>query len=187
MPLTVEKINTEQIFKQLNLIKMSNFKFFSQYKNELKTLSKVVNRFDFVDFANRLLENDCKGNYFLFDKIGNNNVLNNNKTYAFVSFAIDHIYVNGGKIEKDKTSELQFVNFIKVLFELSPIEKTIKVRGQYDTIEKKQVWENTTQIGYNNLFELWNKATKAKAAELEKAAKAAEKAAKAAEAKAAVK
>ena len=172
---------------------MSNFKFFAQYKNELKTLSKVVNRFDFVDFANRLLENDCKGNYFLFDKVGNNNVLNSNKTYAFVSFAIEHLYVNGGKIDKDKTSELQFVNFIKVLFELSPIEKTIKVRGQYDNIQKKQVWENSTQIGYNNLFALWNKATEAKAAEMAKATKAAEakaaKAAKAAEkaAKAAVK
>lgn len=138
---------------------MSNYKFFLQYKNELKTLSQVVNKFDFKNFVNRLIENDCKGNFTIFEP---NNVLGEKTRFAFLSFAIQHIYVTGGKVNKDKTSDLQLVNFLKVLFELSQVEKTIKVRGQYDNIAKVQTWEGVTQISLPSLLKLWEKATKAK-------------------------
>ena len=138
---------------------MSNYKFFTSYKNELKTFSKIVNKFDFDDFVKRLIENDCKGNFHLFEP---NSVLGKNTRYAFLSFAINHIYVTGGKIDKDKTSEIQLVNFLKVLFELPQIEKPIKVRGQYDSVAKVQMWENATQISLPTLLKLWAKASKVK-------------------------
>ena len=135
---------------------MSNFKTFKNYRDELKSLSRVVNKFDFDELALLLLADNCKGNFSLFDP---GQPLSKQTRYAFIKFAIPQIYVKGHKQDIDKYSDLRLVNFIEVLFNLPESDSTVKT---YDG--KGNPWKAVTQPGIKNLLKLWNKATAAKAA-----------------------
>jgi hypothetical protein len=131
---------------------MSTYKAFKSYNDELKTLSKVVNKFDFDELAVFLLENKAIGRFELFDDL-----LSRSKRYAFISFAIQHIYVYGSKQNPDKYSDLRLSHLVRVLFSLPDNDEQIKI---YDATTKTRVIG--TQIGFKNLLKLWNKATAAK-------------------------
>lgn len=130
---------------------MSTFKVFKNYRDELKSLSKVVNKFDFDELVNLLLANDCKGNFKLFEPT---EVLSKQKRFAFLKFAIQHVYVGGHKQYPESYSDLRLANMIKTLFTLPELETQIKV---YD--KASQTWKQGQQIGLTNLLKLWNKAT----------------------------
>lgn len=117
---------------------MSNFNFFVKYKNECKTLSQVVNKFDFDNFVEQLLSNNCNGNFNIFD-----DVLSKKTRYSFLLFCLDNVFVNGGKYDKSNMSEIKLVNLLKVIFELKDNTiSQIKVRDYYDNTNKKMIWKD---------------------------------------------
>lgn len=131
---------------------MSNHKIFSDYKTEQKTLSQVVNKFDFENFVSKtLLNKGANGNFSIFDDI-----LSKKTRYSFLLFCMDNLIVNKGYQNKDKFSEQKLVDTIKVLFELSENTcKELQVRDYYDKEQKKMVYTSALQSSLIGLKQNW--------------------------------
>lgn len=146
---------------------MSNtlFKSIKNFKNEVKTLSKVVNRFDFHDLEALILEDEVKTkNHVIFEKY-----LCTGKAYAFLSHAMKHVYCYGGLYTAENMSEVKLVNLIYFLYKLPENNFTGKIRGDYNTKDLKMNWVEAKQLGLTDIIASF---------EAQKAAQIAAKAAK---------
>lgn len=130
---------------------MSNFKFFAKYKKDCKTLSQVVNKFDFNGLVTDLLNEGCKGNFSIFD-----DVLSKNTRYSFLMYCLDNVVVNKGRYNKDNMSDLKLVNLISTLFDMSELECTqVQERDFYNKEEKKMYYKTFLQPSLLGLKRDW--------------------------------
>lgn len=126
----------------------SLFKTVKNFKDEVKTLSKVVNRFDFHDLEALILEDEVKTkNHVIFEKY-----LCTGKAYAFLSHALKHVYCYGGLYEPSNMSEVKLVNLIYFLYKLPENNFTGKIRGNYDAKGLKMNWVEANQLGLNEII-----------------------------------
>lgn len=126
----------------------SLFKTIKNFKDEVKTLSKVVNKFDFHDFEALILENEVKTkNHVIFEKY-----LCTGKAYAFLSHAMNHVYCFGGILSPDNMSEIKLVNLIYFLYKLPENNFTGKIRGDYNAGTKRVTWIEAKQLGLSDII-----------------------------------
>lgn len=126
----------------------SLFKTVKNFKSEVKTLSKVVNKFDFHDFEALILEEEVKTkNHVIFEKY-----LCTGKAYAFLSHAMKHVYCYGGLYTAENMSEVKLVNLMYFLYKLPENSFTGKIRGSYDAGAKKVAWVEAKQLGLNEII-----------------------------------
>jgi len=130
---------------------MSNtlFKSVKTFKSEIKSLSQVVNKFDFHDFEAIILEDEVKtNNHVIFEKY-----LCTGKAYAFLSHALNQVYCYGGLYSTDNMSEVKLVNLIYFLYKLPENNFTGKIRGNYDAGAKKVEWVEARQLGLSQIID----------------------------------
>jgi len=145
----------------------SLFKTVKNFKTEVKTLSKVVNRFDFHDFEALILEDEVKTkNHVIFEKY-----LCTGKAYAFLSHALKHVYCYGGLYEPSNMSEVKLVNLMYFLYKLPENSFTGKIRGNYSANDKKIDWVEAKQLGLNEIIASFEAQKAAQIAAAQKAAK----------------
>lgn len=124
------------------------FKTVKNFKNEVKTLSKVVNKFDFHDFEALILEDEVKTkNHVIFEKY-----LCTGKAYAFLSHALKHVYCYGGLYTAENMSEVKLVNLMYFLYKLPENSFTGKIRGNYSANDKKIDWVEAKQLGLSEII-----------------------------------
>ncbi|MBP8762262.1 MAG: hypothetical protein KBH21_00250 [Acetoanaerobium sp.] len=147
---------------------MSNslFTTIKNFKSDIKTLSKVVNKFDFHDLEALILEEEVKTkNHSIFETY-----LCTGKAYAFLNHAMKHVYCYGGLYTAENMSEIKLVNLIYFLYKLPETNFTGKIRGNYNTGTKKVDWVEAKQLGLNEIIASFEAQKAAQIAAAKKAA-----------------